>query len=79
MSFNISHFTNGTNKLLTGGDIFDTFQADKTLIIIIKPAERLKAHHRTHSFTHMKQMNPHLTNKGSNPSPGAFNNLAHIV
>jgi hypothetical protein len=25
----------------------------------------------THSFTYTKRMNPHLTNKGSNPSPGA--------
>ena len=31
----------------------------------------LKAVRCTDSFIHMKRMNPHLTNKGSNPSPGA--------
>jgi hypothetical protein len=50
MSFNISHLTNGTNKWLTGWDTFDTFQADKTIIIIIMPAERLKACPDTHSI-----------------------------
>jgi hypothetical protein len=50
MSFIISHFTNGTNKLLTGWDTFDTFQADKTIIIIIMPAEGLKACPNTHSI-----------------------------
>ena len=55
MSFNVSHFTHGTNRWLTGGDIFDTFQADKTIIIIIMPAERLKASPNTHSIAIWKK------------------------
>lgn len=42
-------------------------------------AESLKAVICTHSLTHMKKMNPHLTNKGSTPSPSAFDNMACIA
>ena len=42
-----------------------------TTIIIIKPVERLKAYHTSYTSTLMKEMNPHLTDRGSNPSPGA--------
>src|SRR5687768_6574805 len=38
----------------------------------------LKAIHCCATITHVKRMNPHLTNKGSSPSPGAFNNMAYI-
>jgi hypothetical protein len=47
----------------------EAYQVNKT--IIITPAEKLKAYHTSYTFTHMKAVNPHLTDKGSSPSPGA--------
>lgn len=43
-----------------------------TISRLLHSTRSLKAVHCTHSPTQMKRMNPLLTNKGSNPSPGAY-------
>ena len=48
--------------------------------IVVEHGENLKAFHCALSPSHMNEMNPHLTQKGSNPSPSlTFNNMAYIA